>query len=101
VGQTANRQKNERIVIVNRLVCFIKAKVAEIWKGCRDRNAATVFDGSAILELLGRRTDLTETGVELESRTVVAVVSQLNRHQRDHRTPGENTGRADRDQVTE
>jgi hypothetical protein len=44
---------------------------------------------------------ITESGVVLESRSAAAVVSQLNRHQCDHRTPGENTSRAGRDQVAE
>ena len=44
---------------------------------------------------------VTESGVVLELRTAAAVVSQLNRHQCEDRTPGENTCRADRDQVAE
>src|SRR3954454_15180964 len=42
-----------------------------------------------------------KSGVVLELRTAAAVVSQLNRHRCDHRTPGENTRRAGRDQVAE
>ena len=42
-----------------------------------------------------------ESGVVLESRTAAAVVSQLNRHQCEDRTRGENTRRAGRDQVAE
>jgi hypothetical protein len=42
-----------------------------------------------------------ELGVVLELRTEAAVVSRLNRHQCDDRTPGKNTRRAGRDQVAE
>jgi len=40
-------------------------------------------------------------GAVLESRIGAVVVFRLNRHQCEDRTPGENTRRADRDQVAE
>jgi len=70
----------------------------------------SMFVVTNLTPLLEKRSDwysraelhsVTASGVVLESRIAAVVVSRLNRHQCDHRTPGENTRRAGRDQVAE
>jgi len=67
--------------------------------GVRRLDAA--FGKTFRLAVAFRSHRVTESGVVLELRTAAAVVSQLNRHQCDYRTPGENTRRVGRDQVAE
>jgi hypothetical protein len=94
LAQSVRGTRNADAISVTFCLTHNQTKTQSVDSLCVKQLSDKSTDGPQLAEA-------TELGVVLESRTAAAVVSQLNRHQCDPRTHGENTRRAGRDQVAE